>query len=235
LDSDLVALLALQERDQAVSEVEAELKALEPEIAELDAQLAQVEAELAGARQGVEDAGAKRNELEGKIEGYRVMQERRRQRLEWVKGAKEAATLMAELDLARSVLAKEEAEWMRSADKVDEAEKKVTAVEKAVEEARAAQGPRREQIEAQRGELLERLHAAQALREETAKQVNKPILSRYERIRKGNTPFAVYPLKGAACGHCYTSVPIHRRQEIQGGRGLAACEGCGVLIYDPGQ
>ena len=41
-------------------------------------------------------------------------------------------------------------------------------------------------------------------------------------------------LKGAACGHCYTAVPIHRRQEIQGGRGVTACEGCGVLVYDPG-
>src|SRR3989475_3954794 len=39
----------------------------------------------------------------------------RSQRLEWVRGAKEASTLMAELDLARSVLAKEEAEFMRSA------------------------------------------------------------------------------------------------------------------------
>ena len=121
MDPDLVALLALQERDQAVAAIEGELKALDPEVTALDAQLAIAEGELTDARKGVEEAGSRRVELEGKIEGYRVMQERRRQRLEWVRGAKEAATLMAELDLARSVLAKEEAEWIRSADRVQEA------------------------------------------------------------------------------------------------------------------
>jgi predicted nucleic acid-binding Zn-ribbon protein len=234
LDPDLVTLLALQERDQAVSALEAERNSLDPELAGLDAEIAKAESALAGAHQGVAEAGDRRVELEGKIEGYRLMQEKRRQRLEWVRGAKEAATLMAELDLARSVLAKEEAEWIRSADKVEEAEKRVADVERAVEETRAAQAPRREQIAALQAECMERLNAARAEREEAARQVKKPTLSRYDRIRKGNTPLALYPLKSAACGFCYTAVPIHRRQEIQGGRGLTTCEGCGVLIYDPG-
>jgi hypothetical protein len=235
LDPDLVTLLALQERDQAVFAIEVEIRELDPETATLDAQLAKVEADLAGAQKGVEEAGTRRVELEGKIEGYRLMQERRRQRLEWVRGAKEAATLMAELDLARSVLAKEEAEWIRSADKVEEAEKKVAGFEKAVEEVKAGQASRREEIAGERAARMERLNAAKAERAQAAKLVQKPVLSRYERIRKGNTPLAVYPLKGAACGHCYTAVPIHRRQEIAAGKGLTTCEGCGVLIYDPGQ
>src|SRR5262245_14464843 len=233
LDPDLVALLALQEKDRAVAAIEAELKALEPQIAALDDELARAEGELGSARKGVEDAGTRRSELEGKIEGYRLMQERRRQRLEWVKGAKEAATLMAELDLARGVLAKEEAEWIRSADKVQEAERKVSEVEKVVEEARTAQAPRREQIAAVQSEANARLTVARGEREEAAKGVKKPLLGRYERIRRGNTPFALYQLQGAACGHCHTAVPIHRRQGIQNGQGVTNCEACGVLIYDP--
>jgi predicted nucleic acid-binding Zn-ribbon protein len=229
----LVTLVALQERDQAVTAIEGELKALEPQLGQLDAELAQVAAELDGARKGVDEAGTRRTELEGKIEGYRLMQERRRQRLEWVRGAKEAATLMAELDLARSVLAKEEAEWIRSADRVSEAERRVVEVEKRLEELRAAQAPRREQLEAVRAECLERLNAARAEREKAAQVVKRPLLSRYERIRRGNTPLALYRLHGEACGHCYTSVPIHRRKEVQGGQGVTPCEACGVLIYDP--
>lgn len=233
MDPDLVALLALQEKDRVVTAIEGELKALEPQIAALDDELARAENELGNARKSVDEAGGRRSELEGKIEGYRLMQERRRQRLEWVKGAKEAATLMAELDLARSVLAKEEAEWIRSADKVQEAEKKVSDVEKLVEEARAAQGPQREQIAAVQAECHERLAVAKAEREKAAKLVKKPLLSRYDRIRRGNTPLALYMLVGQACGHCYTAMPIHRRQEIQNGQGVTNCEACGVLIYDP--
>src|SRR5439155_1024131 len=81
---------------------------------------------------------------------YRTMQEQRRQRLEWVRGAKEASTLMAELDLARSVLAKEEAEFMRSGDAVTEAERKAAEAEKAVQEVRAQQAPLREALAGRR-------------------------------------------------------------------------------------
>jgi predicted nucleic acid-binding Zn-ribbon protein len=159
------------------------------------------------------------------------MQERRRQRLEWVRGAKEASTLMAELDLARSVLAKEEAEWMRSADKVQEAERRLAEVEKALEEAGAAQAPRREAIGAAQAECRDRLAEAQKKREAAASNVKPNRLQQYERIRRGRAALALYPLHGEACGHCYTAVPLHRRQEILHGQSVTACEACGVIVY----
>ena len=88
MHADMEAVLQLQERDEAVTAIEDELLGLEPEIERLDEELGQAQSELETARRGVEDAAVRRAELEGKIESYRVMQERRRQRLEWVRGAK---------------------------------------------------------------------------------------------------------------------------------------------------
>ena len=104
----------------AVMAADEALAKLQPELLVLDDALATSERALEQARRGVQDALRRRDELEGRIASYRDKQEQRRQRLEWVKGAKEASTLMAELDLARSVLAKEEAEFMRSGDAVTE-------------------------------------------------------------------------------------------------------------------
>jgi predicted nucleic acid-binding Zn-ribbon protein len=229
--ADLQALLTLQERDQVMMAIEAELKALEPEIEQLDGELAKAKAELDAARKGAGDAEQRRAELEGKIESYRVMQERRRQRLEWVRGAKEASTLMAELDLARTVLAKEEAEWMRSADRVQEAERRAGEVDKLVEEIRAAQAPRREAVAALRAERLERLEAAKRERNAAATSVRPALLAQYDRIRRGRAPLAVYPLHSDACGHCFTAVPRHRRQAMLEGQAVGTCEACGVMIY----
>src|SRR3970040_2786618 len=144
--------------------IEAELEAFNPEIAALDADLAKAQAELDGARKGAQDAEQRRVDLEGKIESYRVMQERRRQRLEWVRGAKEASTLMAELDLARSVLAKEESEWIRSADKGQEAERRTAEAEQLVEEVRTGQASRRKAIAAGQAECADRLAEARDAR-----------------------------------------------------------------------
>ncbi len=214
--------------------IEAELGAFNPELAALDAELAKAQADLDGARKGAQDAELRRAELEGKIESYRVMQERRRQRLEWVRGAKEASTLMAELDLARTVLAKEEAEWMRSADRVQEAEHRAVDAERVVEEVRTAQAPRREAIAAGQAACGDRLAEARQGREAAARGVKRPLLQQYERIRRGRAPLALYSLHGEACGHCYTAVPLHRRQDILNGQAVTTCEACGVIVYHAG-
>ena len=228
---DLEALLVLQERDQAVAAQDAALAGLEPEARELDQTLQVAERALEQARRGVRDALSRRDELEGKIASYRTMQEQRRQRLEWVRGAKEASTLMAELDLARSVLAKEEAEFMRSGDLVTAAELKVAEAEKMLEEVRAVQAPRREALVGRRDAIMAEREVALAAREAQARAVNPALLARYERIRRGKAPLALYPLHADACGRCFTAVPTQRRALIARGAAIEGCEACGVLLY----
>ena len=231
---DLEALLTLQQKDEAVRDTDARLAALEPELARLDQALDGVEQKLEQARRGIQDAVGRRGELEGKIASYRGMQEARKQRLEWVKGAKEAQTLMAELDLARTVIAKEEVEFLRSGDAVTEAEMKAAEAEKGVEEVRDAQRADRETIEGRRQAIMADREKAIVDRERAAKFVQASLLSRYEKIRKGKAPVAVYPLHGGSCGHCFTAVPTQRKVLIQRGVTIEGCEACGVLLYVAG-
>ena len=228
---DLEALLALQEKDQAVAAVDEALQGLEPEQRILDEALAAAERVLEAARRGVGEAGRRRGELEGKIASYRTMQEQRRQRLEWVRGAKEASTLMAELDLARSVLAKEDAEFLRSGDLVTEAELKVLEVEQALAKVREGQAAQREALAGRREELAAQRERAVAERDAATRHVNGGLLGRYERIRRGKAPLALYALHGDACGHSFTAVPTQRRVLVQRGATIETCEACGVLLY----
>ena len=228
---DLEALLILQEKDQAVTATDEALAALAPELATLDAAQATAESALAAAQAAIQAAIDRRGGLEGKIANYRTMQEQRRQRLEWVRGAKEASTLMAELDLARSVLAKEEAEFMRSGDAVAEAERKAAEAEKGLAEVRARQAPQREALAGKRETIVAQREQAFAERERATANVGASLLARYERIRRGKAPLALYPLHGDACGHCFTAVPTQRRALIQRGASIEGCEACGVLLY----
>src|SRR2546422_10131042 len=178
--------------------VDEALRGLEPETGALAEELAAAERVLENAQRGIREALRRRDELEGNIASYRDKQEQRRQRLEWVKGAKEASTLMAELDLARSVLAKEEAEFMRSGDAVAEAERKAAEAEAAFEEVKASQAAAREALAGKREAILaEREDAVQA-RDGAAGAVAAGFLSRYERIRRGKAPLALYALHGDA-------------------------------------
>jgi len=228
---ELEVLLDLQEKDVAVTACDAQLVALDPEVRVLDEQLAAAERGLAQARAAIQAALGRRGEMEGKIASYRTMQEQRRQRLEWVRGAKEASTLMAELDLARSVLAKEEAEFMRSGDAVTEAERRAAEAERALEQVREAQAAQREALAGRREAIATERERAVAVRDAATRAVSATLLNRYERIRRGKAPLAVFPLHGGSCGNCFTAVPTQRRALIQRGATIEGCEACGVLLY----
>ena len=234
MQSDLKRLLTLQEADRLVMSIEAEIVTLEPEVAKLDARVKKLEDELVQAQANLEEANKKHTELESNIETYRVMQERRRQKLEWVRGAKEASALMAEIDLARSVLAKEEADWIRSADEVQAIEAAAAEADKLVAAEEEAQSPRREEIAQVQAECKGRLEEASARREQAAQEINSTkhqLLAMYNKIRSGRAPLAMYELHSDACGHCFISVPMHLREQIRLGETLATCEACGVMMF----
>ncbi len=233
MQSDLRSLLGLQEDDRAIMAIDEDLSALEPELAKLEELVAQLEEALAQAQAELSAADERRVELEGKIETYRVMQERRRQKLEWVRGAKEASALMAEIDAARGVLAQEETEWIRSADGVQAIQARAKEADEQANAEGENQAPRRAEIESIQKDCQSRLTKARKKRESTAKNVAAKLLARYGRILSGRAPLAMYELHSDACGHCYTAVPMHLRQQVRRGDIVATCEACGVIMYGP--
>src|SRR5689334_20061883 len=120
MHADLAKLLVLQEKDGAVLEIERRLDAVRREWAALDVAVAQARTSLGDAERAAADAVRRCGELEAQVEKHRVAQERRRQRLDKVHNAKEAAAAMTELELASAVQAKDEAAWMQSAELVEQ-------------------------------------------------------------------------------------------------------------------
>lgn len=230
---DLVKLLDLQTKDIALSETEQRLAALNQETVGLDQALQRARDALEAARRAAVDAARRRDELETRIESYRTLQDRRRLRLEQVRNPKEASTLMTELDLARSVMAKEENEWVRSAEMVSQLELKAKNEERNFQAVEAAQAQERAQVAERRSKLEEERDAALRVREASAGLIEKPLRVRYDRLRRTRLGDVVVPLIGGACGGCHTTVPLNRRSQIRAGIVLDACEACGAILYPP--
>jgi uncharacterized protein len=233
MHADLIKLIDLQSKDAAVAAAERRLMELGSETMGLDQALKRSRDQLEAARRAAADAQRRRDELETKIESYRILQDRRRQRLEQVRNPKDASTLMTELDLAQSVMAKEENDWVRSADAVTQLEVKVRDEERNLAELEQAQAPERAEVAQRRAGLEAERDAAQRLRDETAGQVKKALYVQYDRLRRTRSSDVVVPLVGGACGACHTTVPLNRRSQIKAGNIIDACEACGAILYPP--
>jgi predicted nucleic acid-binding Zn-ribbon protein len=230
MHADLVKLLDLQAKDDALSDVDARLADASREAVGLDNALERARANLEVARRSLLEGERRRDELETKIESYRLLQDRRSLRLEQVRNPKEASVLMAELDLARAVLAKEENDWVKSADAVTQLELKVKEEERTIEALETSQAPERTRIAESRTRLVAERDAALREREATAALIDKPLRARYDRLRKARSSAVVVPLVGGACGGCFTAVPLNRRGQIRAGL-IDGCEACGAILY----
>src|SRR6185503_11563310 len=190
---DLLKLIDLQSKDAAVAAAERRLGDLGGETADLDQALQRARDLIDKARQAAADGQRRRDELETKIESYRILQDRRRLRLEQVRNPKDASTLMTELDLAQSVMAKEENDWVRSADMVVQLEVKVREAERILEAVEAEQAPARAQVAQRRAVLEAERDAALGMREASAAQLDKTIRTRYDRLRRSRSSDVVVP------------------------------------------
>lgn len=229
---DLERLLDLQKRDLALAEVDARLKALLDEVASLDGELARSRAEGDEARKALAIGTKRREDLEAKVEGLRVLQERRRSRMDLAKTTREVQALTSELELARTVLAREEAEWFRTLEVTNGLEERVAAADARLAEAGAGQGSAREVLGSKIAEVEAERSAAAGARDQAAKALGRQLLARYDRIRSGTSRGpVVVPLHGNACGACFTAVPMSRRSHIRAGLLLDGCEACGVILY----
>jgi uncharacterized protein len=234
MHADLVKLLDLQTKDTALAEVDQRLTLVAQDLVILDQALQRARESLEAARRAASDGQRRRDELETKIESYRILQQRRSERLEHVRNPKDASTLMAELDLARSVMAKEENEWVRSADAVTLLESRVKDEERNVEAVEVAQAAQRAAIAERRAAVVAEREAVLRDRESSAAAIDKALRSRYDRLRRTRSSDVVVPLMGGACGGCHTSVTLNRRSQIRSGLVIEACEACGAILYPQG-
>ncbi len=210
MQQEIEALLALQEDDLKIREIEAQITALDPQLVEFDKKRDQVLASLAKAEIAVAAEEKKQRELQARLAQHQQMQERNLHQLDDVKRMREATAATAQVESTRRLMAEDETE--------------IAILGRRIAEMNAAIAVSRQSLAAIEAEQ----NAARR-----AGAVARPMLGKYDRIR-GKRTRALYPLQGGSCGNCDTAVPLQRRNMMAGSGQIEVCEACGVLLYAEG-
>ena len=228
---DLEKLLDLQAKDLALLGADREIQTLDASIAALDAELDRARSDVDAARKKHGEGVKRREELEEVIETQRSQQEKRRARIEQVRTAREVQALMTEVDLARSVLANKESDWVKAADASTQQEAAVTEAEQRLAGLEGDQTGERARLADARRALEDVRQEASAARAASAANVERSLLLRYDRLWISRSTTVVVALRGDACGACFTAIPRNRRSQIRAGTHIDGCEACGVILY----
>jgi len=230
MQQEVEALLALQQDDLKIREIEAQMRALDPQLAELDKRRDQAAAALARAETLVQGEEKKQRELQARLAQHKQMQERNLHQLEDVKRMREATAATTQVESTRRLMGEDEAELAIIGRRMAEMNTAIANSKQALAAVEQEQQETRPEIESKRSALQSQLDDANTDRNGKAGAVSRPMLGKYDRIR-GKRDRALYPLRGGSCGHCDTAVPLQRRNMMSGTGQIEVCEACGVLLY----
>jgi len=233
MQQEVEALLALQDDDLKIREIEDQIRSLDPQLAEFDRKREQVAAALTRAEAAVQAEEKKQRELQSRLSQHRTLQERNLHQLEDVKRLREATAATAQVEATRRLMAEDESEIAILGRRINEMNAAVTSSRQALASLEEQQKAARPEIEAKRSELQVQLDAAKSDRNGRAVSVSRPMLGKYDRIR-GKRTQALYALRGGSCGNCDTAVPLQRRNIMSVSGQIEVCEACGVLLYAEG-
>ena len=233
MQQEVEALLALQDDDLKIREIQDQIRSLDPQLADFDRKREQAAAALTRAEAAVQAEEKKQRELQSRLSQHRTLQERNLHQLEDVKRLREATAATAQVEATRRLMAEDESEIAILGRRINEMNAAVTSSRQALASLEEQQKAARPEIEAKRSELQVQLNAAKRDRDGRAVSVSRPMLGKYDRIR-GKRTQALYALRGGSCGNCDTAVPLQRRNIMSVSGQIEVCEACGVLLYAEG-
>jgi predicted nucleic acid-binding Zn-ribbon protein len=227
----VTALLAVQDDDLKIHELETRLAELRPR---LDAMARERDKALAGLQEARHIAASeerRRHEVAGRVTQHRALQEKNQLALNNVTSMREATAATAQLETAKRMIDEDERELSQIGQRAAEANRLVDERQRVASELETAQAKARDSLAADQSDIEEKLTEARNDREAKSASVPRTLLSRYDRIRSRRRVHAVFPLRNSSCGQCDTMLPLQRRSQMLNTGATEVCEGCGVMLY----
>jgi|SoiMethySBSTD1v2_1073268.scaffolds.fasta_scaffold234252_2 predicted nucleic acid-binding Zn-ribbon protein len=228
---DVAALLAVQDEDVAITQLEHRLSELKPRLDALAKARDDALASLKKAESAAESEERRRQEIAARVAQHRTQQAKNEATLSSVTSMREATAATAQLEQTKRMIDEGERELATVGQRLVDANHRVEECRRVAVELELAQATATASLNADQQEIEVQLGTIRAARQERARDVPGSLLSRYERIRSRKRVHAVFPLRGASCGNCDTMIPLQRRSGMLGTGATEICEGCGVMLY----
>ena len=228
---DLEQLLIIQDRQQKIRQIQAEIKTLPQQKANLDAQLATSVAGVEALKQKGRQVEVDRKNLELDV-GTRTnsIAKLRTQQYETRKND-EFAAMGNEIQRYENEIKKiedDELELMMQADKLKaelvEEEKKAGATKESISRQLVDLNEKSKTLEARLQELTKE-------RAELATKIDEDLLDRFDRLFESKGDAAIVALEHNVCTGCHMKVTTATVMHAKAGKEIVSCEQCGRILY----
>ncbi len=225
-------LMELQVIDEDMGELDRSKVYLPEMIANINNEIMALEAEIADNEQKLLDARKRQKEIEIDIETDKEELGKYQKQMKVIKTNKEYDALVAEIDTRKQRISDNEDEILKLMGIIDECTEKLGGLKTKLDETRENTKTHLENLTSEMSTLESKINSKVKQRGDLVKNIDRRVLSMYERIRKGKGSMAVVPIRKRSCGGCYKQIPPQMIQEIRRGDKIFTCDSCGrILIW----
>ena len=231
MHSDLEQLLVLQDRQQKIRQIQAEIKTLPFERAHLESQLAATAAGVEALKQKGRQVEIERKKLELDV-GTRAESILRLKTQQYqTRKNDEFQAIGHEIERYENEIRKledQELELMIEADKlkreIETADKSARATKESISRQLTDLETKSKALEAQQQEL-------ETERQALAAQIDDDLLDQFERLFNSKGDAAVVAVEHGVCTGCHMKVTTATAARVKAGKEIVSCENCARILY----
>ena len=231
MQAELEQLLVLQDCDQKIKQVQAELKTIPQQRKTLEAQLASSAAGFEALKQKARQVEVERKKLEldvgtrtDTISRLKTQQYETRKNDEFQAMGHEIERYAKEIQKIED----QELELMVQADQLKE---QVIAEKKRTGAANESVDRQMSDLELKAKLLETRLEELRKERIDLAAKVEEDLLNRFERLFASKGDAAVVALEHEVCTGCHMKITTQTAVRVKAGKEIVSCEQCGRILY----
>ena len=231
MNSELEQLLVLQDRQQKIRQIQAEIKTVPLERAHLESQLAASAAGVESLKQKARQVEVGRKNLELDV-GTRTESIARLKTQQYqTRKNDEFQAIGHEIERYENEIRKledQELELMIEADKlkgeIDAADKSARATKDSISRQLTDLETKSKALGSQQQELEKE-------RETLAAQIDDDLLDQFERLFNSKGDAAVVAVEHGVCTGCHMKVTTATASRVKAGKEIVSCENCGRILY----
>ncbi|MEW6411854.1 MAG: C4-type zinc ribbon domain-containing protein [Candidatus Zixiibacteriota bacterium] len=231
VQNQIEQLLKLQIIDYDLGELERSKEYLPDMMENLNREIQESQARYEGTAQGLEDAKVKQQTLELEIASKEAELQKYQQQMMSIKTNKEYDALVAEIDSVKNEISTKETELLETIELITTLEKNAVEFKEKLDQVTENNTKQLEILQQKIDSIGDTTSVKRGERKEVASMIPRPIMSSYERVRKGKGGSAVVAIKHRACGACYKALTPKKIQDIRKAESILTCDNCGRLLY----
>ncbi|MBD3271029.1 MAG: hypothetical protein GF384_00655 [Elusimicrobia bacterium] len=231
IKNEFKLLIDLQERDQRIDAMKAELEDKPLQIQELNEKLEEKHAAFEALKTETKQAGLRHKEKEGELQNKEKEIQKFNQELNSIKTNEAYKAMLAQIEAAKKEMSDIEDSILEFLETADANQKQLKEHEARYKEEEASIKAQIQSIETDIENLKKECAQAEEERDGFIKTIPEQPLRVYEHIRTSKDGLAIVPIRGNSCTGCNYKQPPQKINEAAKQKEIVLCENCSRIIY----